>query len=226
MADEELKSQGYIRIGDVSPDFTSDSTNGELNWHKYIDGKWGILFSHPADFTPVCTSEIGTVAKLKAEWAKRDTVVAVVSVDDVASHHKWIKEINDITGSDVDFPIFGDETKKIAMAYGMLDATHLNAAGLPLTVRSVFIVDPDKKIKLIITYPASTGRNFDEIIRVLDSLQATRNKKLATPANWNVGDDYYILPSVSEADATANFPDFKVASAGCKIRTTSGKGPQ
>mmetsp|Transcript_25722 Transcript_25722/g.50684 ORF Transcript_25722/g.50684 Transcript_25722/m.50684 type:complete len:223 (+) Transcript_25722:26-694(+) len=211
------QKQGFIRIGDMAPDFEADTQLGKMSWHKYIEGKWAILCSHPKDFTPVCTTEIGTMAKLSAEWAKRDTKVAVVSVDTAEEHKAWIQEINKSQGTDVQFPIFGDETKKIALAYGMLNQTDLDKDGLPLTVRSVFIIGPDKLVKLIITYPAATGRNFDEVIRVLDSLQMTVSHKVATPANWKQGEDCMLLPGVSDEDA-AKFEGLKVISASCKLR--------
>jgi alkyl hydroperoxide reductase subunit AhpC len=213
----DCKNQGFIRIGDDAPNFDCDSSTGAINWHKYIEGKWSILFSHPKDFTPVCTTEIGTLAKLQGEFDKRGCAVAVVSVDSAEEHKKWITEINRVENCEVKFPILGDKKKNISVLYGMLDQTHLDQAGLPLTVRSVFIIGPDKKVKLILTYPASCGRNFDEIIRVLDSLQMTVNHKMATPANWNKGDDCCLLPTVSDEEAK-KYEGLNIVSASCKLR--------
>jgi len=215
----ELKSQGFLRIGDEAPDFESkDQTGKTIRFHEYINGSWAILMSHPRDFTPVCTTEIGRVAQLKEEFAKRGVKLGVVSVDSWEDHAKWIEEINRVANTKVDFPIFDDKNKKISLAYGMLDQTHLDATGMPLTVRSVFIIGPDKKVKLIITYPASCGRNFDEILRVVDSLQLTYNKKLATPADWTPGKPCVIIPQVSDEEAQKEFPGFEVVSASCKLR--------
>jgi len=199
------------RIGDITPDFTvAASTGGDLNWHEYISGSWGILFSHPADFTPVCTTELGTVAKLIPEFEKRGVKVAGLSVDSIERHDGWIKDINETQNTEVKYPIFADKDRTVAVKYGMLDQTELDKqTGLPLTVRSVFVVDPNKKIRLILTYPASCGRNFDEILRVVDSLQLTDKNKVTTPANWKKGDDVIVAPSVSNEDATKLFGDFK-----------------
>jgi alkyl hydroperoxide reductase subunit AhpC len=207
----------YLRIGDDAPDFDCDSTLGRINWHQYIEGSWAILFSHPKDFTPVCTTEIGLAANLEAEFLKRKCKLAVVSVDDVECHKKWLDEINRLNQSEVKFPLLGDETKKISMLYGMLDQTNIDAQGLPMTVRSVFIIGPDKKIKLILTYPASCGRNFFEILRCLDSLQLTMKAKCATPANWSPGEKVCLLPSMSDEEA-AKYPSLHVQSASCKLR--------
>lgn len=214
----ESKQQGFLRIGDIAPDFDCESSDGAINFHKYIDQKWALLCSHPKDFTPVCTTEIGTLARIKKQFDERGCVVAVVSVDSAEEHKKWIAEINRVEKTEVNFPILGDEKKTIAMLYGMLDQTHLDQKGLPLTVRSVFIIGPDKKVKLIITYPASTGRNFDEIIRVLDSLQMTANRSMATPADWKMGDRCVLLPSVSDEEAK-KYEGMEVVSAPCKLRT-------
>lgn len=218
----DCKNQGFIRIGDIAPDFTCESSEEkELNWHKYIEGKWAILFSHPADFTPVCTTEIGRLSELKQEFDSRGCKVAVVSVDSAAQHKEWIKEINKVsTKTPVGFPILGDETKAISCLYGMLDQSNLDQAGLPLTVRSVFVIGPDKKVKLILTYPASCGRNFDEIIRVLDSLQLTAVHSVVTPADWKQGDDCVVAPNVKGEEAKTKFPDMKVVSESCVLRTT------
>ncbi len=191
-----------IRLGDVAPNFTTKSTEGEINFHEWLGDSWGILFSHPADYTPVCTTELGTVAKYKPEFDKRNVKVVALSVDGVDSHKGWIKDINETQNTTVNFPIIADEDRKVSELYDMI---HPNADS-KLTVRSVFIIDPDKKVKLIIVYPASTGRNFDELLRVIDSLQLTAYHKVATPANWNNGDDCVVVPSVATADIPSIFP--------------------
>lgn len=191
-----------IRLGDVAPNFTANTSEGEINFHEWLGDSWGILFSHPADYTPVCTTELGTVAKYKDEFAKRNVKVVALSVDGVASHHGWIKDINETQNTTVNFPIIADEDKKVSNLYDMI---HPNADN-NLTVRSVFVIDPDKKVKLIIVYPASTGRNFDELLRVIDSLQLTAYHKVATPANWNHGDDCVIAPAVTNEQIPELFP--------------------
>jgi len=191
-----------IRLGDEAPNFTAQSTEGIIDFHNWLGDSWGILFSHPADYTPVCTTELGTVAKYKGEFDKRNVKIAALSVDGQASHEGWIKDINETQNTTVNFPLIADEDKKVATLYDMI---HPNANS-KLTVRSVFVIDPAKKIKLIITYPASTGRNFDELLRVIDSLQLTAYHKVATPANWNNGDDCVIVPSVANEDIPALFP--------------------
>lgn len=185
-----------LRLGDIAPDFTQDSTEGTIRFHEWIDGHWAVLFSHPKDFTPVCTTELGTTSKLKSEFEKRNVKVLAVSVDPVDSHHKWIDDINTTQNCTMNFPILGDEDRKVADLYDMI---HPNANDT-LTVRSVFIIDPNKKIRAMITYPASTGRNFDEILRVIDSLQLTDNYSVATPVNWKDGDDVVIVPSITDPD--------------------------
>lgn len=191
-----------LRLGDVAPDFTAQTSEGEINFHNYIGTGWVVLFSHPADYTPVCTTELGTVAKYKAEFDKRNTKVIALSVDGLESHKGWIKDINETQNTTVNFPIIADEDKKVSELYDMI---HPNA-NEKFTVRSVFVIGPDKKIKLIITYPASTGRNFDELLRVIDSLQLTADYSVATPANWKHGDKVVIAPAVSNADAETKFP--------------------
>ncbi|KZS41308.1 peroxidase [Aquimarina aggregata] len=191
-----------LRLGDEAPNFTAQTTEGEIDFHNWLGDQWGILFSHPADYTPVCTTELGTVAKYTDEFNKRNVKVAALSVDGVASHHGWIKDINETQNTTVNFPIIGDEDRKVSELYDMI---HPNADS-QLTVRSVFVIGPDKKIKLTITYPASTGRNFDELLRVIDSLQLTAYHKVATPANWNSGDDCVIVPSVSNEQIPELFP--------------------
>ena len=191
-----------IRLGDVAPDFSADTTEGHINFHEWLGDSWGILFSHPKDFTPVCTTELGGFAARKADFDMRNTKIIGVSVDDVASHLKWVGDIAETQGTALNFPIIGDEEHKVADFYDMI---HPNANDT-LTVRSVFIIGPDKKVKLTLTYPASTGRNIDEILRVLDSLQLTANYSVATPVNWKDGDDVIIANSVSDDEAKIKFP--------------------
>ena len=191
-----------VQLGDDAPDFTAETTEGKLNFYEYLGDSWGVLFSHPRDFTPVCTTELGAVAKLKGEFDKRNTKVIAVSVDPVESHHEWIKDIEETQGTTINYPIIGDPDQTVADLYGMI---HPNASDTQ-TVRSVFIVGPDKKVKLTITYPASTGRNFDEILRVIDSLQLTAKHKLATPADWKQGEDAIIVVAVSDDEAKELFP--------------------
>ncbi|WP_281542679.1 peroxiredoxin [Maribacter aestuarii] len=190
-----------IRLGDKAPDFTADSSMGTINLYDYLGDKWGILFSHPADFTPVCTTELGTAAKFKEEFDKRNVKMLALSVDGAASHAKWIKDINEVQNTTVNFPIIADEDKKVSRLYDMI---HPNADD-NLTVRSVFIIAPDKTVKLMLTYPASTGRNFYELLRVVDSLQLTAYHKVATPANWENGQDVVVSPSISTDDAKEMF---------------------
>jgi alkyl hydroperoxide reductase subunit AhpC len=191
-----------LQLGDEAPDFTTESTEGTISFHDYLGNGWGILFSHPADFTPVCTTELGEVARLKPEFDKRNTKVVGLSVDPVDSHKNWVSDIKDVTGNDLNFPLLGDPDRTVANLYGMI---HPNA-NTTTTVRSVFIIGPDKKVKLIITYPASTGRNFQEILRVLDSLQLTAEYQVATPVNWKEGEDVIITTAVSDEDAKGKFP--------------------
>lgn len=191
-----------LRLGDEAPNFIAKTTEGEINFHNWLGDKWGILFSHPADYTPVCTTELGTVAKYTNEFNKRNVKVAALSVDGLESHHGWIKDINETQNTTVNFPIIADDDKKVSQLYDMI---HPNADS-KLTVRSVFVIGPDKKIKLTITYPASTGRNFDELLRVIDSLQLTAYHKVATPANWNQGEDCVIAPSVTNEEIPKLFP--------------------
>ncbi|MFN8417367.1 MAG: peroxiredoxin [Cytophagaceae bacterium] len=191
-----------LRLGDVAPNFTADTTEGTIDFHQWLGDKWGVLFSHPADYTPVCTTELGTTAKLKGEFEKRNVKVIAVSVDGLESHKGWIKDINETQNCTVNFPIIADEDKKVASLYDMI---HPNASD-KFTVRSVFVIGPDKKIKLTITYPASTGRNFDELLRVIDSLQLTANYSVATPANWKDGQDVVIAPAIKDEDIPAKFP--------------------
>jgi len=192
-----------LRLGDTAPDFEQDSSVGRIRFHEWLGDSWGVLFSHPADFTPVCTTELGFTAKLKDEFAKRGVKVLALSVDPADSHVKWIDDINETQGCAVDFPILADADRKVSTLYDMI---HPNA-NATLTVRSVFIIDPAKKIRLTLTYPASTGRNFNEILRVIDSLQLTDNYSVATPVNWQDGDDVIIVPSLKdEAVIKEKFP--------------------
>lgn len=191
-----------LRLGDIAPDFTAQSTEGEIKFHEFLGDSWGILFSHPADYTPVCTTELGKTALLKEEFAKRNTKVLAVSVDPLDSHFGWRTDINETQNTNVEFPILADPDRNVATLYDMI---HPNASE-KATVRSLFIIGPDKKIKLIITYPASTGRNFTEVLRVLDSLQLTANYSVATPADWNQGEDVIVVPAISTEDAIQKFP--------------------
>jgi thioredoxin-dependent peroxiredoxin len=191
-----------VRLGDEAPDFTAETTQGPVQFHQWKDGKWAILFSHPKDFTPVCTTELGAVAALIPEFEKRNTKVIGLSVDPLDSHAKWESDIADVTGNRVNFPMIADSDRAISNLYDMI---HPSASDT-MTVRSVFVVGPDNKVKLSLTYPASTGRNFDEILRVVDSLQLTANYSVATPADWKHGDDVIIVNSVSDDDAAKKFP--------------------
>ena len=192
-----------LRLGDIAPDFEQESSEGTINFYDFLGDHWGILFSHPADYTPVCTTELGYTAKLKGEFEQRGVKAIALSVDDVESHKGWIKDINETQNTQVNFPILADKDRKVSTLY---DFIHPNASQT-LTVRSLVIIDPDKKIRLIITYPASTGRNFKEILRVIDSLQLTDNYKVATPANWQDGEDVVIIPSLKdEAELKERFP--------------------
>lgn len=192
-----------IRLGDIAPDFTQDSNEGPIDFYEFLGESWGILFSHPADYTPVCTTELGYTAKLKDEFSKRNVKAIALSVDDAESHKGWIQDINETQNTTVNFPILADKDRKVSTLY---DFIHPNASET-LTVRSLIIIDPNKKVRLIITYPASTGRNFHEILRVIDSLQLTDNYKVATPANWQDGEDVVIVPSIQdEAELKERFP--------------------
>lgn len=190
-----------LRLGDIAPNFQAQTTAGDIDFYEYLGNSWGVLFSHPADFTPVCTTELGRTALLKNEFAKRNVKVLAVSVDPLDKHHGWVKDIDETQNCTVDFPIIADEDRTVANLYGMI---HPNASET-FTVRSLFVIGPDKKIKLTITYPASTGRNFNEVLRVIDSLQLTANYSVATPANWNSGEDVIVVPAVSTEDAMKKF---------------------
>lgn len=191
-----------LRLGDVAPNFKAQTTEGEIDFYEYLGNGWGVLFSHPADYTPVCTTELGRTALLKDEFAKRNVKVLAVSVDPLDKHEGWIKDINETQKTTVDFPLIADPDKKVAELYDMI---HPNASATA-TVRSLFVIGPDKVIKLMITYPASTGRNFVEVLRVIDSLQLTANHSVATPADWKQGEDVIVVPAVSTEDAIKKFP--------------------
>lgn len=191
-----------IKLGDTAPDFQAETSVGDINFYNYLGDSWGILFSHPADYTPVCTTELGFTSKLQSEFAQRDTKVIALSVDGVEDHQNWVKDINETQHTDVQFPIIADKEKKISELY---DFIHPNASATA-TVRSLLIIDPAKKVRLIITYPASTGRNFNEILRVLDSLQLVDSYQVATPVNWKYGEDVIVPPAVSTEDAIKKFP--------------------
>jgi alkyl hydroperoxide reductase subunit AhpC len=191
-----------LQLGDLAPDFTAQTTEGPLTLHAWLGGSWGILFSHPKDFTPVCTTELGELAKLKPEFDRRGTKIIGLSVDPVSAHVAWSRDIEEVQGRAPNFPMIADADRRISLLYGMIHP----AASDSMTVRSVFVIGPDKRIKLTLTYPASTGRNFDELLRVLDSLQLTSQHQVATPANWRSGDDVIIVPAVTDAEARTRYP--------------------
>lgn len=191
-----------LQLGDIVPNFEAETTIGNINFYEWLGDQWGVLFSHPADYTPVCTTELGTVSKLQSEFAKRNVKTIALSVDSLASHFDWIKDINETQHTDVTFPLIADQDFRIANLYEMV---HPEASD-KFTVRSVFVIGPDKKLKLSLTYPASTGRNFDEILRVIDSLQLTAKYSVATPANWKEGDDVVIAPAIKDEEIAARFP--------------------
>ena len=212
-----------LRINDVAPDFTADTTQGTINFHEWIGDKWAVLFSHPKDFTPVCTTELGAVGALEKQFAARGAKVIVLIVDPVENHGKWAKDIEEVTGSAVNFPVIGDPQLKVAKLYDMLpgdagDSCEGRTPADNATVRMVFVIGPDKRIKLTLAYPMTTGRNFDEIIRVLDSMQLTAKHKVATPANWKPGEDVIITGAVSNDDAAKIFPGYKTVKP--YLRTT------
>jgi thioredoxin-dependent peroxiredoxin len=207
---EQLTKQGYIRIGDTVPDFHADSSMGPINFHEFIGDSWCVFFSHPADFTPVCTTEFGMTAKLKEEWSQRNTKVIGLSVDSVEDHKRWIEDINETQRTEVNFPILADEDRRVSMLFGMLDPTtfkHGLNVGETMTVRNVFIISPAKRVELILAYPAYIGRNFDEILRILDALQLSAKYRVATPANWQPGQDTVVLPFISDEEAERMFAD-------------------
>jgi alkyl hydroperoxide reductase subunit AhpC len=200
-----ITSTGTPRLGDTAPDFEAETTQGRIRFHEWIGDSWCILFSHPKDFTPVCTTELGYVGKLVPEFAKRNTKVIGLSIDPVNSHAGWVKDIEETQNTKVSYPIIADPDRKVANLYGMMHPAHDEV----FTVRTVFVIDPKKKIRLMITYPQTCGRNFDEILRVIDSLQLTDKHSVATPVNWKHGEDVIISPSVSDEDAQKRFPGFK-----------------
>lgn len=207
---EQLKKQGYIRIGDSVPDFTAETSMGPINFHEFIGDSWCVFFSHPADFTPVCTTEFGITAKLRHEWSARDTKVIGLSVDSADDHERWIADINETQHTEVNFPIIADKDRRVSMLFGMLDPTtfrHGPGLGETMTVRSVFFISPSKRVELILSYPAYVGRNFDEILRILDALQLSAKYRVATPANWRPGDDTVVLPFISDEEAERMFAD-------------------
>lgn len=192
-----------LRLGDVAPDFTAETTDGTVSLHDYLGDSWGLLFSHPADFTPVCTTELGEIAKRKGEFDQRGVKLIGLSVDDIESHKGWAPDIADVKGTALNFPLIADPDHAVAETYDMIHP----AANEKLTVRSVFVIGPDKKIKLTITYPASTGRNIDELLRVIDSLQLTAKSSVATPVDWQQGEDVIVAASLSDEDAKSKFPE-------------------
>jgi alkyl hydroperoxide reductase subunit AhpC len=215
-----------LRINDTAPDFEAETTQGKIKFHEWIGGSWAILFSHPKDFTPVCTTELGYMAKIEPEFAKRNAKLIGLSVDPVGRHEEWSRDIEETQGAKVKYPMIGDSDLKVAKLYNMLPAEEVasdgRTAATNATVRSVFIVGPDKKIKLMLTYPMTTGRNFDEILRVLDSMQLTAKYKVATPVNWKHGEDVIITPAVTNEEAAKSFPGFKTIKP--YLRTTKQPG--
>jgi len=202
-----------LRLGSIAPNFDAETTKGKINFHEWIGDSWAILFSHPEDYTPVCTTELGAFAKLEPEFTKRNTKLIGLSANTIESHDGWIKDIDEVTGSKVNFPIIGDKERKVALAYDMIDhqdATNVDSKGIAFTIRSVFIIDPKKTIRLILSYPASTGRNTAEVLRVLDSLQTGDKNRITTPINWLPGDDVIVHPSVSNDEAAKLFPQFRI----------------
>lgn len=207
---QQLDKQGFVRIGDTIPDFSIETSHGPIDFHDFIGSSWCVLFSHPSDFTPVCTTELGVTARLEEEWKKRNTKVIGLSVDNLDRHRQWIADITDTQGAEVKFPIIADEDRRVSMLFGMLDATnfrHGAEAGQTMTVRSVFIISPARRVELVLAYPAHVGRNFDEILRVLDALQLSARHRVATPANWRPGDDTVVLPFISDEEAERLFAD-------------------
>lgn len=202
-----------MRLGDTAPNFDAQTTNGPINFHEFIGDNWVVLFSHPEDYTPVCTTELGAFAKLEPEFAKRGVKLIGLSANTIESHGGWIKDIDEVTGSRVKFPIIGDKQRQVALLYDMLDqqdATNVDEKGIAFTIRSVFIIDPKKKIRLIMSYPASTGRNSAEVLRVIDSLQTGDRNRVTTPINWVPGDDVIVHPSIKNDEAKNLFPDLKI----------------
>ncbi len=208
-----------LRLGDVAPNFVADTTEGAINFHDWKKGSWAVLFSHPADFTPVCTTELGAAAGLQVEFQRRNTKVIGLSVDPVESHHKWLPDVKDVTGNAVAFPVIADPDKKISAMYDMIHP-NVNAT---FTVRSVFVIGPDNRVKLTFTYPASVGRNFEELLRVLDALQLTEQHSVATPANWRNGEDVIVAFGVSDEDARQRFGSFDAKKPYLRVIPQPGK---
>jgi len=201
-----------LRLGSVAPNFKAQTTKGDIDFHEYIDDSWAVLFSHPADFTPVCTTELGEVARRSSDFASRGVKVIGLSANELTDHEKWVDDINEVNNVNVNFPIIADHERKVSALYDMLDhqdITNVDTKGIPFTVRSVFVIDPKKIIRLMITYPASTGRNFDEVIRVIDSLQLGDKHRITTPANWKKGDEVIVHPGVTNEEAEKLFPGFR-----------------
>ncbi|ODV85076.1 hypothetical protein CANARDRAFT_8204 [[Candida] arabinofermentans NRRL YB-2248] len=208
-----VPTNGTLRLGSKAPDFTAETSNGPISFHEYLGDSWAVLFSHPDDFTPVCTTELGAFAKLEPEFSKRGVKLIGLSANDTTSHKAWIKDIDEITGSKLTFPIIADQNREIALKFDMIDfqdATNLDDKGVQLTIRSVFIIDPKKTIRLILSYPASTGRNTAEVLRVVDSLQTGDKYRITTPINWVPGDDVIVHPTVSNELAKEIFPKFRI----------------
>lgn len=218
-----------LRLGSVAPDFEAKTTQGEFTFHNFIADHWAILFSHPADFTPVCTTELGVVARLQPQFEERKVKVIGLSANDLESHDKWIADINEVNDVKLSFPIIADADRKVSALYDMLDyqdITNIDSKGIPFTVRSVFIIDPKKVIRLILSYPASTGRNFDEILRVVDSLQLGDKNRITTPANWKNGDKVIVHPSVSNEEAEKLFPGFQTVKPYLRFAAQPGTTPK
>ena len=219
-------SRSPLRLGSIAPDFKAQTTKGDIQFHDFIGNSWVILFSHPADFTPVCTTELGEVARLQDKFTERNVKVIGLSANGLESHERWIDDINEVNNVSLNFPIIADDSREISTLYDMLDyqdLTNLDAKGVPFTVRSVFIIDPKKTIRLTLSYPASTGRNFDEILRVVDSLQIGDKNRITTPANWKNGDDVIVHPSVSNEEAATLFPGFRTVKPYLRLTTQPGK---
>lgn len=202
-----------LRLGSIAPNFQAETTKGPIDFHEFIGDSWCILFSHPADYTPVCTTELGAMAKLEPDFAKKNVKMIGLSANNIASHEGWIKDIDEVTGSSVAFPIIGDHDRKVALLYDMIDeqdATNVDEKGIAFTIRSVFFIDPKKTIRCVLSYPASTGRNADEIMRIINSLQTGDKYKVTTPINWLPGDDVIVHPTVTNDQAKEMFPDFRI----------------
>ncbi|KAI9716197.1 MAG: hypothetical protein M1828_000423 [Chrysothrix sp. TS-e1954] len=212
MSGEPQPRSEPLRLGYTAPNFTADTTAGKIDFHEYIGDNWTVLFSHPEDYTPVCTTELGAFAKLEPEFTKRGAKLIGLSANTIDSHSGWIKDINELSGASLKFPIIGDKERKVALLYDMIDyqdATNVDSKGIAFTIRSVFIIDPKKKIRTILSYPASTGRNTAEVLRIVDSLQTGDKHKVTTPINWVPGDDVIVAPSVKEEEAKKLFPQYK-----------------